>query len=87
MRLARDNKRDANEREIIDALQSIGAKVIQLDRFDLLVKYKEKIFLIEVKSKTGKLTESQQELIDDGWPLNIVRTVEQAYNVIGAKVK
>ena len=85
MRLARDNKRDANEREIIDALQSIGAKVIQLDRFDLLVKYKEKIFLIEVKSKTGKLTESQQELIDDGWPLNIVRTVEQAYNVIGAK--
>ena len=53
MRLARDNKRDTNEREIINALQSIGAKVLQLDRFDLLVKYREKIFLIEVKSKNG----------------------------------
>ena len=87
MRLARDNKRDTNEREIIDALKCVGAKVIQLDRFDLLVNYKGKIFLIEVKSKAGKLTESQKELIDDGWPLNIVRTVEQAYNVIGAHVK
>jgi hypothetical protein len=39
---------------------------------------------IEVKSPTGKLEQSQQDLIDDGWPVRVVRatTAEEVVNFI-----
>lgn len=45
----RARKRDANEPEIVRALQAIGATVERLDVIDLLVGYRGRNYLLEVK--------------------------------------
>ena len=65
----RPSRRDVNEKEIVDALRKIGASVSRLkDRDlnarglpDLLVGYKGKTILIEVKSEKGRVNEGQKE--------------------------
>lgn len=54
-------KRDANEQEIIDALERVGADVTQLDEpADLLVDFRGTWHLLEVKvSERSKLTDKQ----------------------------
>ena len=48
-------KRDGTESDIVDALMKVGAHVIRLDQpFDLLVAYKGKLTLIEVKDSEYK---------------------------------
>lgn len=57
-------KRDANERDIIDLLERHGYIVEQLDVCDLLVTDAMQAapkWLLEVKSKRGKLTPRQVE--------------------------
>ena len=78
-------KRDANEREIIDALESVGASVEQLDKFDLVVGYRGINYLLEVKDIGGRLTASQRKYSDE-WrgQYAIVWTVEEALQAIGA---
>ncbi len=52
----RANTRDAGEREIIDALESVYASVLQLnmeDVPDLLVGYRGRCFLFEIKAPKG----------------------------------
>lgn len=76
-------KRDANEPEIVDALRKVGCKIVYLDWVDLLVNYKGKVYLIEVKTKTGKLT-SDQEKNFKHWPIHIVRDAGAALLAVGA---
>lgn len=67
-------KRDANERAIIDALQGYGIGVYQLSdpgAPDLLTWLDDRIILLEVKSKTGRLTKAQQTYVG---PRVVVRT-------------
>lgn len=76
-------KRDRNEPEIIDALESFskdqchgGIKVYQLrSPVDLLVCYNGLFILMEVKDGKGRLTESQEKFIKDNplGPLYVVR--------------
>lgn len=57
-------KRDANERDIIDLLERHGYVVEQLDVCDLLVTdamLERPKWLLEVKSKHGRLTPRQVE--------------------------
>ena len=79
-------KRDANEPEIVEALEGIGATVYRLDMFDLLVGYRGKTHLIEVKNPTGKnkLTEAQIAFIEKwkGSPLHICRDAQTAVDII-----
>ena len=79
-------KRDSNEAEIVQALEAIGATVIRLDVFDLLVGYRSKTHMMEIKNPAGmnKLTQSQIDIIDTwkGSPLHIVRDVETAIDII-----
>ena len=80
-------RRDKNERAIVQALRTAGATVTQLSRTgapDLLVGYNGQNFLIEVKSKHGKLNE-YQELWHNTWQgqAAICHTPEQALAVIG----
>ena len=70
-------KRDAVEREIIEALEAYGVAVTQLSQKgvpDLLCSYDGRWFLVEVKSAKGKLTEDQQEFIDKHAWVWIVRS-------------
>ena len=92
-----DASRDANELEIVRALETVGATVQRLNESgcpDLLVGYGGADYLLEVKlplgarggSKDRILTDRQQEWWREwrGAEPNIVRTEEEALFVIGA---
>lgn len=81
-------RRDANEGEIVDALEGVGASVLRLSGSgipDLAVYFRSTWFLMDAKTKRGKLT-AVQTWADDISPdaVKIVRSVEQALTAIGA---
>ena len=80
-----DARRDENEPEIVEALEAVGAKVLRLDDCDLLCAFRGKMYLLEVKTATGRLNKKQQRFFRD-WAgyVWIVRTVDQALGLIGA---
>jgi hypothetical protein len=88
MSLSRRNpRRDANEPAIVKALEKVGALVKRISAAgvaDLLVLYKGRIFLLEVKMpKTGRMTPAQQETTAEGWPVTVVRDEYDALTAIG----
>jgi hypothetical protein len=82
-RQAHAKRRDSNELEIVRALQAVGATVERLDFVDLIVCFRGGLFLIEVKTATGKLTATQKEKFPN-WPIHIVRDTGAALLAIGA---
>ena len=78
-------KRDANEPEIVEALQAVGASVLRADDVDLIVGYRGVNYLMEIKTPEGKLNKKQQKFFRS-WKgqVNIIRTVDQALMLIGA---
>lgn len=87
MRKRYNNKRDANEKEIVEALEKAGASVIRIDEIDLLVGFRKRNYLLEVKTEHGQLTRSQIKLRDE-WPgqYSIVNSPVQALQAIGAMI-
>ena len=77
-------KRDANEPQILAALRKAGAEVLVLDVIDALVLYRGRVFLLDIKSATGRPTALQQGLVAAGWPLAFVRDELSALKCIGA---
>ena len=78
------NKRDANEPEIIKALEKIGCSVYKIDEpADLLVGYRIHNFLLEIKAPTGKQTRDQVDFAL-GWKgqYRIVRTPGEAIDLV-----
>jgi hypothetical protein len=83
------SKVDVNQPEIVMALRAVGASVQHLHEVgkgcpDLLVVYRKKLYLLEVKAKDGKLT-PQQEKWHQNWngPVYVVRTIDEALVAIG----
>ncbi len=79
------NKPDANQKEIVDALRDIGARVFPIGQpLDLLIAFRGKLTLMEVKNPSGedKVSKSQQITIDllesVGVHVPVVRSVEEA---------
>lgn len=74
-------KRDANEAEIVDALIENGYEVLRCNGlpFDLIVGRNQWVIL-EVKTPTGRLTESQETFFGNGGtaPRVVVRNVLEA---------
>ena len=79
-----DAKRDANEAQIVRALEKAGADVLRLDVFDLLVLYRGKLFMLDAKVPTGRATARQNQLCSLGWPLRYVQDEIAALKAIGA---
>lgn len=80
-------RRDANEKEIVEALRQVGCSVRTLSAKglpDILCAMRGKNFLLEVKGKNGKLTPAQEETIRN-WmgEIHVVRTPEEALKAIG----
>lgn len=72
------NKRDGNEPEIIDELRAHGFSVYPMDQpLDLLVGFRGRTYLVEVKMPKAKLTKTQEEFLE-GWrgDATILRTNE-----------
>ncbi len=83
-------KPDANQQDIVDALRQVGARVYDASRVgegfpDLIVGYRQCLFLLEVKTSTGKLNRVQKKFHAE-WNgyIHIVRSPEEALKVIGA---
>ena len=91
-------KRDANEAEIVAALEAAGCSVLRVDPVDLIVgrRYKDFTggfgfwrdtnFLLEVKLPGAKLNKRQKAL-HESWrgQIAVVETVEQALVAVGVK--
>ena len=84
-------KIDNNQIEIVKALRSIGATVQSIASIgkgcpDLLVGYRYKNYLMEIKDGSNKLTK-HEELWQSKWMgcCYNVRTAEEAYLIIGIK--
>lgn len=80
---------DKNQNEIVHALRQVGATVILLHEAgegipDLLIGYLRETYLMEVKSKTGKLNQRQIEWHKEwrGYPVSIVRSIDDALKAI-----
>jgi hypothetical protein len=79
MRFARRaGKRDTLEPEVIAVAHQHGWKTMQLDQFDFLAERRGWLFMVEVKTGKKGLTTSQLDMLDKGWPLKVVRSVEEA---------
>ncbi len=77
-------RRDATERDIVSALRKVGAHVLVLDAFDLLVWYRGKLSMLDCKVPKGKATAAQEALTRAGWPLVYVETADAALKAVGA---
>lgn len=89
--MRRAAKIDSTHRPIVEALRAVGASVIDLATVgngcpDLLVGYRGHTWLVEVKSARGKLTPAQKTVHAEwnGFPIAVVKTVEEAWLLIGA---
>jgi len=71
---------DANQASIVEALLKIGCKVYDIDKpVDLLVEFRGLWIVLEVKTKKGKLEDSQKRFFEKvKGPAFIVRSHEEA---------
>ena len=88
----RNAKVDANQKEIVKALEQIpGISVCPIGKpLDLLVGYQGINHIIEIKNPDGrdKVEDDQQKFIDEwqGRTPEIARTVDDVLDIIGANV-
>ena len=79
---------DTTQQIIVSALRRVGAKVVILNGvIDLLVWFRGKLYLLDTKSRGGRLTKRQQQLVDDGLPVHFPTSVDEALAVIGVEVQ
>lgn len=73
---------DQNHGEIRETLRRCGWRILDVSDCaglcDLLAHRGGELRMVEVKTAKGKLTPRQAELIAEGWPIVIVRTIEEA---------
>ena len=94
MRHTIHDMRDANEAEIVQALENLGCLCVALKSTrkggipDLLVGIKGRWVLVEVKNPKGRnrIHQSQQEFLDvcqsRGLPAHVIRTVPEAIKLV-----
>ncbi|HLO78172.1 MAG TPA: hypothetical protein VK196_17085 [Magnetospirillum sp.] len=75
-------RRDANEGVIVAAFEAMGCLVRRIDTpADLLVNHHGTVLLVEVKTRTGRLTDDQRAFAEH-WPLHIVKSPEEAIALV-----
>lgn len=83
---------DGNHKSIVEALRRVGCRVLDLSRVgagcpDLLVSLPQRgrvpeLMLMEVKTARGKLNAAQRIFESEGWPVFVVRTVDEALRLV-----
>lgn len=77
-------KVDTTHAEIRQTLRQLGWKVVDTHALpgwiDMVAWHpgRQVAAFIDAKSERGKPTESQQKLVDEGWPIRFIRSVEEA---------
>ena len=82
------HRADENQQEIVKALRELGVSVLVLSQVgggcpDLLIGWRKKNYLLEIKTENGKLRKSQVEFFDT-WKgrVFIVRSVNEALELL-----
>lgn len=81
----RNAKRDANEKQLLADLRLAGVEVWRISGDglpDVLVRYRGRYEVFEVKTATGRKTKKQAAI---PWP--IVRTFQEAADAIGLETR
>ena len=80
---------DANHTEIVAGLRQVGATVVDLAKVgkgcpDILVGFRGKTYLMEIKTKTGYVRATQEQFFRswNGGYIAVVRSFDDAYNVL-----
>jgi len=80
---------DGNHHEITQALRRVGCRVMSLAALgsgcpDLLVRLPGHgdLMLMEVKSTRGKMNAAQRAFEGEGWPVFVVRSVDEALKLV-----
>ena len=79
-------RRDGTESAIVRTLRRAGALVFALKGrgvADLLVYFRGRLFLLEIKTARGRLTAAQRDAVRVGWPVRVCRTPDDALRAIG----
>lgn len=78
-------KTDSNHADIVKALRGAGWRVQSLTEVgngcpDLFIwkPFSDLVRLVEIKTPTGRLTKDQSDLVMEGCPVRVIRTVEDA---------
>jgi len=78
-------QRDQNERPIVELFRRAGWQVELTTTWDVTALAPSgDVVLVEIKTPKGRLTASQKRLIDAGWPIHVVRSLEEANALIRA---
>jgi hypothetical protein len=80
-----DPKRDGNEQAIVRALEGVGCRIQRLEAIDLLALRQSQLYLLEIKTPTSRrrLTPRQRRLLDEGWPISVVTSIDEALSAVG----
>lgn len=83
-------KIDNNHREIVDGLRGIGCGVLDMAKLgkgvpDILVLFRDRCWLMEIKDQGGSLTDSEQRW-HRAWPgeVHVIWSLDEALKVVGA---
>ena len=88
--MRRAARTDANQAEIIESLRKIGARVYYIkEPVDLLVGFRNKSVLLEVKVEGGRITKQQARFIAEwnGCPCHLVRDSREAVEIVVEECK
>jgi len=80
-RVGQSRRRDSNEASIVKELRQVGELVIRISEKgapDLLCFHRGRVIRLEVKTKAGKATEAQEASSALGWPVQTVRSIDDA---------
>jgi hypothetical protein len=90
--MRRAARTDSTQAEIVDVLKAYGCRVRRIQSPEpgtpdlLVLRYAPhslrplvfEVVLVECKARTGKLRTAQQRLRDDGWPIVVLRSADEA---------
>lgn len=87
--MRRAARTDNNQHELVEALKKIGARCYYIkEPVDLVVGFRGRTILLEVKGDGKRLTKAQEEFIET-WPgeIHIAHDIDEAINAVvnGAK--
>ena len=76
---------DANQREIVEELREAGVRILLINQaVDAVCLYRGQVLIVDFKTVEGRLTDTQRELVMDGWPITFARSAFDVLKALGA---
>lgn len=77
------HRKDITKDALVAEAKRYGARVLDLDgAIDALVWHRGHLLMVDWKRPGGKLTPTQERLIELGWPLHLVSTSQELRSLL-----